>query len=154
MLGRHISDFSRRLQEERGGTRVVSSAELGIRNLSSIFAIDSRSFSNDLASSNNDSATIQLEQDILRPLAGTGKAFVYQSANWWSQLKPAGSTIYANRHCLQLYRKRHPERLNGVGIQDVHVKQVPKIIGDVFVHPTACIHHTAVVRSFLRTFIF
>ncbi|KAK7602213.1 hypothetical protein V9T40_009654 [Parthenolecanium corni] len=99
----------------------------------------------DLASSNNDSTTIQLEQDVLRPLAGTGKAFVYQSKNWWSQLKPAGSTIYANRHFLQLYRKRHPERLRGVGIQEGNVKQIPKIIDDVFIHPTAFIHHTAVL---------
>lgn len=87
---------------------------------------------------------------MLRPLAGTGKAFVYQSTNWWSQLKPAGSTIYANRHCLQLYRKIHPERLNGIGIQDRHSKQVPKIIGDVFVHQSAFIHHTAVVKNSLR----
>ncbi len=70
---------------------------------------------------------------------------MYQTINWWSQLKSAGSTIYANRHCLQLYKKRHPERLLGVGIQDRQVKQVPKIIGDVFIHPTAYIHHTAVV---------
>lgn len=112
-----------------------------------IFILNSCRFSYDLASSNNDSTTIQLEQDVLRPLAGTGKAFVYQSKNWWSQLKPAGSTIYANRHFLQLYRKRHPERLRGVGIQEGNVKQIPKIIDDVFIHPTAFIHHTAVVRN-------
>ena len=80
-------------------------------------------------------------------MAGTGKAFVYQTSNWWSQLKSAGSAIYANRHCLQLYKKRHPERLTGLGIQDRQIKQIPKIIGDVFIHPTAYIHHTAVVSS-------
>lgn len=101
-------------------------------------------FSGDFSSA-NDSAIIQLEQDVLRPLAGTGKAFVYQTTNWWSQLKSAGSAIYANRHCLQLYKKLHPERLTGLGIQDRKSKQIPKIIGDVFIHPTAYVHHTAVV---------
>ena len=93
----------------------------------------------------NDTPILQLEQEVLRPLAGTGKAFVYQTTNWWSQLKSAGSAIYANRHCLQLYKKRHPERLTGLGIQDKQAKQTPMIIGDVFIHPTAYIHHTSVV---------
>ncbi len=36
------------------------------------------------------------------PLAGTGKAFIYQTTKWWSQLKTPGAAIYANRHYLQV----------------------------------------------------
>ncbi|XP_065200227.1 mannose-1-phosphate guanyltransferase alpha [Planococcus citri] len=112
--------------------------------LATVFKKKEEVFFEDLTSKNN-SAIIELEQEVLRPMAGTGKAFVYQTTNWWSQLKSAGSAIYANRHCLQLYKKRHPERLTGLGIQDRQIKQIPKIIGDVFIHPTAYIHHTAVL---------
>jgi len=82
---------------------------------------------------------IQLEQDILMPLAGTARAYVYTSTRWWSQLKTAGSAIYANRHYLQLYRqqKQHERLLQG---------DAPKVIGDVYVHPSASVHPTAVVK--------
>lgn len=40
---------------------------------------------------------------------------------------------------LQLFRERRPERLSK-GNQ-------PTIIGDVFIHPTANVHPTAVVRN-------
>lgn len=83
---------------------------------------------------------IQLEQDILMPLAGTARAYVYTTSRWWSQLKTAGSAIYANRHYLQLYRQQgHTNRL----LQG----EAPKMIGDVHVHPTASVHATAVVSS-------
>jgi mannose-1-phosphate guanylyltransferase len=36
------------------------------------------------------------------PLAGTGKALVYQTLKWWSQLKTPGAAIYANRHYLNV----------------------------------------------------
>lgn len=102
-------------------------------------------FSDNLISNKN-SGIIQLELEVIRPLAGTGKVFVHQTTNWWSQLKSAGSTIYANRHCLQLYKELHPERLKGTGNQDKGVDEKPKIIGDVFIHSTAYVHHTATVR--------
>lgn len=59
--------------------------------------------------------------------------------NWWSQLKTAGSAIYANRHYLDLYRTKHPERLCGP-------KGICEIIPDVYIHETASIHPTAVVN--------
>lgn len=85
--------------------------------------------------SNKDS--LRLEQDILMPLVGTGKLFVYHTKRWWSQLKTAGSAIYANRHYLELYHRDHPERLatNKTGS--------PNIVGDVFIHPSASVHPTA-----------
>ena len=55
--------------------------------------------------------TIWLERDLIVPLAGTNTAFLYQTTNWWSQIKTAGSAIYANRHYLALYNKTNTERL-------------------------------------------
>ncbi|KPJ19740.1 Mannose-1-phosphate guanyltransferase alpha-A [Papilio machaon] len=52
--------------------------------------------------------------------------------NWWSQVKTAGSTIYANRHYLELNRYKQT--------------QPPcQIIPDVFLHPTAVVDSTAVI---------
>jgi NDP-sugar pyrophosphorylase family protein len=84
--------------------------------------------------------TIDLENRIFPSLCSTGKFFVYKTENQWSSIKSAGSTIYANRVYLDLYKHHHPERLatNGPG--------KPKIIGDVFIHPTASVDPTAVVK--------
>ncbi|KAG7300969.1 hypothetical protein JYU34_015324 [Plutella xylostella] len=75
------------------------------------------------------------EQDVLAPLAGTNKLFAMQVTNWWSQLKTAGSAIYANRHYLQLYRRRAPARLS-LG---------PHLLPDVYIHPTATVDESAVI---------
>jgi len=79
---------------------------------------------------------MQLEQDVLTHLAGTGRSYVFTSSKWWSQLKSAGAAIYANRHYLQLYRDKHPERLT---------ENSKNIIGDVYIHPNAVVHETAVL---------
>ncbi|XP_071823028.1 mannose-1-phosphate guanylyltransferase regulatory subunit alpha-A-like isoform X1 [Apostichopus japonicus] len=80
---------------------------------------------------------IRLEQDILSPLAGAKKLYVFKTTRFWSQIKSAGSAIYANRLYLSLYNSTHPERLahnNDNG---------PKIIGDVFIHPSARVDPSA-----------
>uniref|UniRef100_A0A023F8P4 Putative gdp-mannose pyrophosphorylase/mannose-1-phosphate guanylyltransferase n=1 Tax=Triatoma infestans TaxID=30076 RepID=A0A023F8P4_TRIIF len=79
---------------------------------------------------------LQLEQDVLTPLAGSGQVYVYTSLGWWSQLKTAGAAIYANSHYLRLYSRNHPERL---------ASESPNIIGHVHIHPTADVHPTAVI---------
>ncbi|CAH1996699.1 unnamed protein product [Acanthoscelides obtectus] len=87
---------------------------------------------------------IQLEQEILQPLSGSGRVFAMPVTSWWSQLKTAGAAIYANRHYLQLYRRKHPERLakpSGGGGDGC------TIIPDVHINSTASVHHTAVVSS-------
>lgn len=84
------------------------------------------------------SEAIQLEVDVLKPLAGSGRAFVYTTDRWWSQIKTAGSAIYANRHYLKLYRhNRRVDRLCS--------STAPTIIGDVFVHSSATVHPSAVL---------
>uniref|UniRef100_A0A8C7GMW8 GDP-mannose pyrophosphorylase Aa n=1 Tax=Oncorhynchus kisutch TaxID=8019 RepID=A0A8C7GMW8_ONCKI len=54
---------------------------------------------------------IRLEQDIFTALAGQGKLYVYKTPAFWSQIKSAGSAIYASRLYLNQYHKTHPERL-------------------------------------------
>ncbi|KAM9189065.1 mannose-1-phosphate guanylyltransferase regulatory subunit alpha isoform 2-T2 [Mergus octosetaceus] len=81
---------------------------------------------------------IRLEQDVFTALAGRGKLYVYKTDGFWSQIKSAGSAIYASRLYLNQYSKTHPERLaqNKPG--------GPIIRGNVYIHPTASIDSTAV----------
>jgi len=89
------------------------------------------------SNSDNGREAIRLEQDIFAKLAGTDKFFVYNTTNFWSQIKSSGAAIYANRHYLAIYHRAHPERL---AKED---KNGPKIIGDVFIHPSATVDPTA-----------
>ncbi|KAL1493992.1 hypothetical protein ABEB36_009668 [Hypothenemus hampei] len=97
-------------------------------------------YKNDNGNVNKDAGYLQLEQDILTPLAGTGKILALQTTNWWSQLKTANSAIYANRHYLGLYKQKHPERLaTGKKAEQC------TIIADVHIDPSATIDSTAVI---------
>lgn len=79
-------------------------------------------------------------------MAGTGRLFAYPVVNWWSQMKTAGSAIYANRHYLELYRNTHPQRLAKSGLADAtEADKSCTIIPDVHIHPKATVHHTAVL---------
>ncbi|XP_016958725.1 mannose-1-phosphate guanyltransferase alpha [Drosophila biarmipes] len=90
---------------------------------------------------------IKWEQEVLTPLAGTDKLFAMPVPNWWSQLKTAGSAIYANRHYLGLYKKTHPERLANVGTKrgEGDGSLICTVFPDVYVHPSATVHHSAVL---------
>ena len=88
--------------------------------------------------------------------AGTNQVKIYVTSNWWSQIKTAGAAIYANRHYLKLFRQTNPSRLaqalencngnNGDNMNHTG-KSNPEIIGDVYIHPSANIHPSAVVSS-------
>lgn len=82
---------------------------------------------------------IRLEQDVFTALAGRGRLYVHQTDGFWSQIKSAGSAIYASRLYLSQYSQCHPERL----ARDSPAG--PTIRGNVYIHPTAAIHHTAVL---------
>uniref|UniRef100_A0A8C1CLB4 GDP-mannose pyrophosphorylase Ab n=1 Tax=Cyprinus carpio carpio TaxID=630221 RepID=A0A8C1CLB4_CYPCA len=82
---------------------------------------------------------IIIEQDIFTTLAGQKKLFVYKTQHFWSQIKSAGSAIYASRLYLKQYHQTHPERLA------TNQDGTPKIIGDVYIHPTANIDPSAVL---------
>ncbi|KAK4885835.1 hypothetical protein RN001_002106 [Aquatica leii] len=87
---------------------------------------------------------IELEKEVLSLLAGSGKLFAFQVNNWWSQLKTAGSAIYANRHYLELYRSKHPERLCQNAAVGNNTK-ICNILPDVYIHASATIHPTALI---------
>lgn len=94
---------------------------------------------NNLSANADARDAINLEINIFPALSAARKLFVFKSNNLWSQIKTAGSAIYANRVYLELYKKNHPNRLakNGPGM--------PKIIGDVFIHPSATVDSSAVL---------
>jgi len=89
-----------------------------------------------------DPAHISFEQDILTRLAGSGRLFALPVLRWWSQVKTAGSAIYANRHYLALYKQKQPNRLASTSSALCH------ITGDVYIDPSAIIHPTSTVRRF------
>ncbi|PNF35588.1 Mannose-1-phosphate guanyltransferase alpha-A [Cryptotermes secundus] len=115
-----------------------------------VFNTRQQEYYNDASGNGNrkEAAVIYLEIDVLMPLAGTGRVFALQTSNWWSQLKTAGSAIYANRHYLELYHSRHMDRLaqeDFVGEKEKEKEKEKRcnIIGDVYIHPTATVHTTA-----------
>ncbi|XP_063068033.1 mannose-1-phosphate guanyltransferase alpha-B [Engraulis encrasicolus] len=82
---------------------------------------------------------IHLEQDVFSQLAGQQRLRVFKTQHFWSQIKSAGSAIYASRLYLDQYKHTHPERLATTQ------EGGPKIIGNVYIHPTATIEPTAVL---------
>jgi mannose-1-phosphate guanylyltransferase len=85
---------------------------------------------------------IRLEKDVLSKLGGTGQLYVFPMGNrFWTSIKNPSSVIYANRHYLEIYRMYHPERL----FKQQNESKGPTIIGDVFIHPTACVSPSAVL---------
>lgn len=95
-----------------------------------------------------DQGHLQWEKEVLTPLAGTGKLYALPVSNWWSQVKTAGSAVYANRHYLELYKRTYPERLTNSCTPQSEGTECCTIIPDVYIHPTATIHSTAVVIIF------
>ncbi|XP_078260456.1 LOW QUALITY PROTEIN: mannose-1-phosphate guanylyltransferase regulatory subunit alpha-A-like [Rhinoraja longicauda] len=86
---------------------------------------------------------IRLEQDIFTAIAGRGSLYVHTTHGFWSQIKSAGSAIYANRLYLNQYQSTHPDRL---ALSDQEVpRSLVRADGNVYIHPTATIDPTAVL---------
>uniref|UniRef100_A0A8C0S1I4 GDP-mannose pyrophosphorylase A n=1 Tax=Canis lupus familiaris TaxID=9615 RepID=A0A8C0S1I4_CANLF len=83
--------------------------------------------------------TIRLEQDVFSALAGQGQIYVHLTDGIWSQIKSAGSALYASRLYLGQYQLTHPERLAK------HTPGGPRIRGNVYIHPTAKVAPSAVL---------
>lgn len=78
---------------------------------------------------------IRLEQDILGELADNKQFFVYETKDFWRQIKTAGSAVPANALYLQQALQAQSPEL---------AKPVPNhIIPPVFIHPTAHVDPTA-----------
>uniref|UniRef100_A0A6I8NGY9 GDP-mannose pyrophosphorylase A n=1 Tax=Ornithorhynchus anatinus TaxID=9258 RepID=A0A6I8NGY9_ORNAN len=82
---------------------------------------------------------VSLEQDVFTALAGQGRLFLHLTHGLWSQIKSAGSALYASRLYLSRYQHSHPERL----AQDSPTG--PRIRGNVYIHPTAKVASSAVL---------
>lgn len=87
-------------------------------------------------SSCSNRAVIGLEKELF-PHELSGKLYVFQTTRFWSQLKSSSCLIYANRHYLSLYRSTHSDRLA------TNANNMPRIIGDVYIHPQASVHPSA-----------
>ncbi|XP_027729617.1 mannose-1-phosphate guanyltransferase alpha isoform X3 [Vombatus ursinus] len=83
--------------------------------------------------------TIRLEQDVFTALSGQGQIYVHLTDGIWSQIKSAGSALYASRLYLNRYQLTHPERLAQL------IPGGPCIRGNVFIHPTAKVASSAVL---------
>lgn len=95
----------------------------------------SRSFveyDNDDDSEQNE--VIRLEQDILSDMADSKEFFVYETRDFWRQIKTAGSAVPANALYLQQAWQSKSKELAAPG---------PNIIQPVFIHPTAHVDPTA-----------
>lgn len=77
---------------------------------------------------------IRLEQDILSDMADNKQFFVYETKDFWRQIKTAGSAVPANALYLQRAWQSGSEEL---------AKPSANIIPPVYVHPTAKVEPTA-----------
>jgi mannose-1-phosphate guanylyltransferase len=111
----------------------------------------------------NGDAIISLEKDVLIPLAGKHGMCLYETTDFFIQIKHARYMPTFPRHCaapvefifcslvtrfnevlLQQYRKTSLQLLAKSGDGN----SAPLIVGDVYIHPTATVHPTAkVVRT-------
>ncbi|KAK3315787.1 nucleotide-diphospho-sugar transferase [Apodospora peruviana] len=97
-------------------------------NLESSFMIDD----DDDESRKNE--VIRLEQDILSDMADSKQFFVYETKDFWRQIKTAGSAIPANALYLQKAWQNGSKEL---------ATPSANIIPPVYIHPTAQVHPSA-----------
>ena len=77
---------------------------------------------------------IRLEKDILSDLAGNNKFFVYETKDFWRQIKTAGSAVPANALYLQQAWQSNSQEL---------AQPSANIVPPVFIHPSAHVHPSA-----------
>ncbi|CAG8487582.1 7691_t:CDS:2 [Paraglomus brasilianum] len=76
---------------------------------------------------------LQLEQDLLRSLAEAHKLYVFETKDFWRQIKTPSSAVPANALYLEQYAQTFPERLAK------SEPGGPQIVGAVYIHPTAIV---------------
>lgn len=77
---------------------------------------------------------IRLEQDILSDMADNKQFFVYETKDFWRQIKTAGSAVPANALYLQQAWQSRSKELAAPG---------PNVLAPVFIHPSAHVDPTA-----------
>ncbi|KAL2340854.1 hypothetical protein Fmac_008794 [Flemingia macrophylla] len=81
---------------------------------------------------------VRLDQDILTPLAGKKQLYIYETTEFWEQIKTPGMSIKCSGLYLAQFRHTSPHLLaNGDGVKKA------SIIGDVYIHPSAKVHPSA-----------
>ncbi|PNY08381.1 mannose-1-phosphate guanyltransferase alpha-like protein, partial [Trifolium pratense] len=81
---------------------------------------------------------VRLDQDILSPLAGKKKLYTYETNDFWEQIKTPGLSLKCSELYLAQFRYTSPHLLaSGDG------KKNAKIVGDVYIHPSAKVHPSA-----------
>lgn len=80
------------------------------------------------------SSVLRLEQDILGPLSDSRRFFVYETRDFWRQIKTAGSAVPANALYLQKAWQSESNELS---------QPSAFIVPPVYVHPTAVVDPTA-----------
>ncbi|XP_057447528.1 uncharacterized protein LOC130739292 [Lotus japonicus] len=81
---------------------------------------------------------VRLDQDILSPLAGKKQLYTYETKDFWEQIKTPGMSLKCSELYLAQFRHTSPHLLaSGDG------KTNAKIVGDVYIHPSAKVHPSA-----------
>ncbi|MED6108425.1 hypothetical protein PIB30_023833 [Stylosanthes scabra] len=81
---------------------------------------------------------VRLDQDILSPLAGKKQLYIYETKDFWEQIKTPGMSIKCSALYLSQFRHTSPQLLaNGDG------NKKASISGDVYIHPSAKVHPSA-----------
>ncbi|GAA5956504.1 hypothetical protein JCM8115_000591 [Rhodotorula mucilaginosa] len=95
---------------------------------------------------------LRLEQDVLSPLAHTGKLFAYRSTSPWVQIKSAASAIPANALILASYKTTNPSLLRrrsptilakSRADYTSKARKGPEIVEPCFIHESAEIDDSA-----------
>jgi len=82
----------------------------------------------------NQNEVIRLEQDILSDMADSKQFFVYETKDFWRQIKTAGSAIPANALYLQKALQSGSKEL---------APRSENILPPVYIHPSAQVHPSA-----------
>ncbi|DBA01005.1 TPA: hypothetical protein N0F65_006266 [Lagenidium giganteum] len=81
---------------------------------------------------------LRLEQDVLLPLAGQGSIYLFETGDFWCQIKTPGMAVTCSELYMQRFRYTNPTALSSTG-----GKLSPQIEGNVVIDPTAQVHPTA-----------
>jgi len=82
---------------------------------------------------------LQLEQDIFSRFCGEKHVYVYETKDFWLQIKTAGVVLKCSEELLQQLREQSPDQLARSG----DGKTAPIIIGNVLIHSSATVHPSA-----------
>ncbi|EMR11328.1 hypothetical protein PNEG_00357 [Pneumocystis murina B123] len=78
---------------------------------------------------------LRLEQDVLVPLTQTKKLFIYETKDFWRQIKTAGSSVPANALYLLYSQEENDKKF----FKD----SGPEIVPPVYIHPSASVDHSS-----------